>query len=147
MAVKELVKQVSSLVKVLGDKPTYAPAARGSSGSFKDDIDGELLNKLSHPQLKYLYHKFLSWDPKPELTTYHISFMKNYLSLLVYYQERHMCWVSEKLNKSLFQWIHNQQTYLRLYKQGTEEGGKFHIINRYIIFLTKLGMSVKVSSG
>lgn len=32
-----------SLVKVLGEKQTSTPAARGSSGRYKDEIDGELL--------------------------------------------------------------------------------------------------------
>jgi hypothetical protein len=77
VAAKELVRQVSSLVKVLGEKPTSTPAAKGTSGSFKHDVYGELLNKLMHPQLTGLYQKFLSWDPKPELTSYHISFIKN----------------------------------------------------------------------
>jgi hypothetical protein len=51
VAKKELVRQVPSLVKVLGEKPTSAPAAKGSSGNSKPDVDGELLNKLMHPQL------------------------------------------------------------------------------------------------
>jgi hypothetical protein len=68
-----------------------------------------------------------------------------FLSILAYYQEHYACWVSEKLNNSLFHWICNQKTYLRLYNQGKEEGDKFQIDNRYIKFLTKLGMSVKES--
>jgi hypothetical protein len=67
---------VPSLVKVLGEKPTSAPAARGSSGSFQPDVDGELLNRLTHPQLTDLYQKCFRWEPKPELTSYHISFIK-----------------------------------------------------------------------
>jgi hypothetical protein len=70
-------------------KPTSAPAAKGSSGSFKPDVDGEFLNNLTHPQLIDLYQKFLIWEPKPELASYHISFIKNNLSLLVYFQEHH----------------------------------------------------------
>jgi hypothetical protein len=93
--VKVLVKQVSSLVKVLGEKPTSAPAGKGSSGTLKDEVDGELLNKLTHHQLVDLYQKFLNLEPKPELASYHISFLKNYLSLLVYFQEHCTCQVPE----------------------------------------------------
>jgi hypothetical protein len=89
--VKELVKQVTSLVKVLGEKPTYSPAGKASSGMLKDEVDGELLKELSHPQLIALYEKFIRWELKPELTSYLISFIKNYLSLLFYYQEHCTC--------------------------------------------------------
>ncbi len=92
---KELVKHVSSLGIVCGDKPTYSPAAKASSGMLKDEVDLDLLKKLSHPQLVELYDKFLSWEPKPELDSYHISFIKHYLSLLVYYQEHRTCQVPE----------------------------------------------------
>ncbi len=81
---KVLVKQVSSVVNVCGDKPTFSPAGKASSGTLKDEVDGELLKKLSHPQLIALYKKFISLEPKPELASYHISFIKNYMSLLVY---------------------------------------------------------------
>ncbi len=64
MAVTELPHLlVSSLLKVQGEKLTSAPSAKGSSGSFKADVDGELLNKLTHPQLIALYQKFLIWEP------------------------------------------------------------------------------------
>jgi hypothetical protein len=59
-AVKELGKQVSSLDNVCGDKPTYSPAGKASSGTLKDEVDGELLKKFSHPQLVALYDKFIS---------------------------------------------------------------------------------------
>jgi hypothetical protein len=140
---KELVKYVSSLGNVCGDKPTYSPAAKASSGTLKDEVDLELLKKLTHPQLVELYNKFLSWEPKPELASYHISFIQNYLSLLVYYQEHHTCRVPERVNKSLFHWIHNQKTYLRLYQDRKKDGGRFHIDDRYVKYLTKLGLGKK----
>jgi hypothetical protein len=55
VTVKELVRQVSSLVKALGEKLTSVPATKESSGSFKPDVDEVLLKKLMHPQLIALY--------------------------------------------------------------------------------------------
>jgi hypothetical protein len=107
---------------------------------LRDEVDVELLKKLTHPQLVELYNKFLSWDPKPELASYHISFIQNYLALLVYYQEHRTCRVPERVNKTLFHFIRNQKTYLRLYQQGKKEGGRFHIDDRYVKYLTKLGL-------
>jgi hypothetical protein len=53
-----------------------------------------------------------------------------------------MSWVSEKINKGLFNWIHNQKTYLKWYKVRTSEEnkGKFHIDDRYVKYLRKLGV-------
>jgi hypothetical protein len=141
--VKELVKHVSSLGNVCGDKPTYSPAAKASSGTLRDEVDLELLNKLTHPQLVQLYNKFLSWEPKPELASYHISFIQNYLNLLVYYQEHRTCRVLERVNKTLFHWIRNQKTYLHLYYQNKTEKGRFHIDDPYVKYLTKLGLGKK----
>jgi hypothetical protein len=81
---KELVKYVSSLGTVCGDKPTYSPAAKASSGTLRDEVDLELLKKLTHPQLVELYNKFLSWEPKPELASYHISFIQNKNNIISY---------------------------------------------------------------
>jgi hypothetical protein len=53
--------------------------------------------------------------------------------------------VPEQVKKSLFHWICNQKTYLWLYKQGKQEGRKFHIDDHFVKFLTKLSMSVKDS--
>jgi hypothetical protein len=54
---------LSSLINVCGDKLTISPAGKASSGTLKDEVDGELLKKLSHPQLIALYEKFISWNP------------------------------------------------------------------------------------
>jgi hypothetical protein len=82
----------------------------------------------------------------PELASYHISFLKNYLALLVHFQQHRTSQVSEKIDKSLFNWIHNQKTYLKWYKLGTseEKKGKPHIDDRYVRYLRKLGIDVVV---
>jgi len=53
--------------------------------------------------------------------------------------------------KSLFNWIHNQKTYLKWYKLGVseEKKGKVHIDDRYVRYLRKLGVDVvlKVEGG
>jgi hypothetical protein len=59
--------------------------------------------------------------------------------------------VLEKINKSLFNWICNQKTYLNWYKLGVseEKKGKFHVNDRYVRYLRKLGVDVvlKVEGG
>jgi hypothetical protein len=60
---KELVKHVSSLVNVCGDKPAYSLVAKASSGvkassgTLMDVVDMDMLNRLTHPQLIELYNK------------------------------------------------------------------------------------------
>ena len=134
----QLVEQVSRLVKVSGETK--------SNTKIKDEIDTDLLAKLHSRQLKELYEDFLSWELKPELASYHLSFMKHYLSLLVHYQEHRTCKVSEKFNKPLFHWVRNQKTYLKWYLTDVseEKNGKFHIDNRYVKYLKKLGVTVQV---
>jgi hypothetical protein len=90
----------------------------------------------------------LGAKPHPELASYHISFLKNYLSLslslLVHFQNHKMSQVLEKINKTLFNWICNQKTYLKWYKLGVskEKKGKFHIDDRYVRYLRKLDVDV-----
>jgi hypothetical protein len=52
---KELVKHVSSLVNVSGDKPAYSQVAKvssgakASSGTLMDAVDTEMLNRITRP--------------------------------------------------------------------------------------------------
>jgi hypothetical protein len=65
----------------------------------------------------------------------------------VHFQQHQTSRVSEKINKSLFNWIRNQKTYLKWYNLGLseEKKGKFHIDNRYFRYLRKLGVQVSVN--
>jgi hypothetical protein len=64
-SMKELVKHVSSLANVCGDKPAYSLVAKASSGvkassgTLMDVVDTDMLNRLTHPQLVELHNKFL----------------------------------------------------------------------------------------
>lgn len=64
----------------------------------------------------------------------------------MYCQNHQSCWVTKKINKSLFHWICNQKTYLKWYKLGISKENRvnFHIDNRFIRYLKKLGMDVEV---
>jgi len=119
---------------------------QGSAVKFKADVDDELLNKLNHKQFVDLYQELAGWETHPHLATYHISFLKNYLALLVHFQQHRTSKVSEKINKTLFIWICNQRTYLNWYKQGVseEKNGKYHINDRCVRYLKKLGVQVSV---
>jgi hypothetical protein len=142
----EVVKLLLQLVKVCGDAKASSSVAQGSAVKFKADFDEELLNKLKSRKLVELYQDLLAWEPHSELASYHISFLKNYLALLVHFQQHQTSRVSEKINKSLFNWIRNQKTYLKWYNFGDseEKNGKFHIDYRYVRYLRKLGVDVLV---
>jgi len=144
VAMNEVVKLLSQLVKVCGDAKASSSVAQGSAAKYMADFDKELLNQLKNRMLVTLYQELLSWEPHPELASYHISFLKNNLALLVHFQQHQTSQVSEKINKSLFHWIHNQKMYLKWYKLGTseEKKGKFHIDDRYVRYLWKLGIDV-----
>ena len=147
VAMTEVVKLLSQLVKVGGEAKASSSVAQGSAVKFKADVDEELLNKLKHKQLVDLYEELAGWEPHPQLASYHISFLKNYLALLVHFQQHRTSWVSEKINESLFNWIRYQKTYLKWYNLGLseEKKGKFHINNRYVRYLRKLGVQVSVN--
>jgi dTDP-4-dehydrorhamnose 3,5-epimerase-like enzyme len=131
-------------VEVCGDAKASSSVAQGSAARFKAEIDEALLNELNKGKLVELNSELLSWEPHPELAGYHISFLKNNLSLIVHFQNHKTSWVSEKIDKSLFNWIHNQKTYLKWYKLGVseEQKGKFHVDDRYVRYLRKLGVDV-----
>jgi len=74
------------LVKVCGDAIASSSVAQGSAAKYKADFDEELLNKLKNRKLAELYQDLLAWKPHHELASYHISFLKNYLALLVHFQ-------------------------------------------------------------
>jgi hypothetical protein len=105
VAMTEVVKLLLQLVKVCGDAKASSSVAQGSAVKFKADFDEEMLNKLKNKKLVELYQDLLAWEPHPELASYHISFLKNYLALLVHFQQHRTSQVSEKINKSLFNWI------------------------------------------
>jgi len=127
VAMNKVVKLLSQLIKVCGDAKASSFVAQGSAVKYKVDFDKELLNQLKNRKLFKLYQELLAWEPHPELAGYHISFLKNYLALLVHFQLHQTSQVSEKINKSLLNWIRNQKTYLKWYKLGVseEKKGKF----------------------
>ena len=127
VAMNKVVKLLSQLIKVCGDAKASSFVAQGSAIKYKADFDEELLNQLKNRKLFKLYQELLAWEPHPELAGYHISFLKNYLALLVHFQLHQTSQVSEKINKSLLNWIRNQKTYLKWYKLGVseEKKGKF----------------------
>jgi hypothetical protein len=143
----EVFKLLSQLVKVCDEAKASSSVAQGSAVKFKPDFDEEQLNKLKNRKLVELYQDLLAREPHPELASYHISFFKNYLALLVHFQHHQTSQVSEKINKSLFNWISNQKTYLKWYNLGVseEKKGKFHIDERYVRYLRKLGIQVLVN--
>jgi hypothetical protein len=133
VAMTKVVKLLSQLVKVCGEAKASSSVAQGSAVKFKVDVDEELLNKLKHKHLVDLYQELAGWEPLPHLASYHISFLKNYLALLVHFQQHQTSKVSEKINKSLFNWICNQKTYLKWYKQGVSE-------EKMVNFTSMIGM-------
>jgi hypothetical protein len=146
VAMTEVVKLMLQLVKVCGDAKASSSVAQGSAIKFKAEFDEELLNKLKNKKVVDLYQDLLAWEPHPELASYHISFLKNYLALLVHFQQHRTSQVSEKINKSLFNWIRNQKTYLKWYNLGlSEEKNIFHVDDRYVRYLRKLGVQVLVN--
>ena len=95
----EVVKLLSQLVKVCGDAKASSSVAQGSAVKFKADLDEEILNKLKSRKLVELYQDLAAWEPHPELASYHISFLKNNLALLVHFQQHQTSRVSEKSTK------------------------------------------------
>jgi hypothetical protein len=133
VAMTEVVTLLSQLVKVCGEAKASSSVVQGSAVKFKADVDEELLNKLKHKQLVDLYQELAGWEPHPHLATYYISFLKIYLALLVHFQQHRTSKVSERINKPLFNWIRNQKTYLKWYKQGVSE-------EKMVNFTSMIGM-------
>jgi len=87
VAITEVVKLLLQLVKVCGEAKASSSVAQGSAVKFKAVLDEELLNNLKNRKLVELYQEVAAWEPHPELASYHISFLKNYLALLVHFQQ------------------------------------------------------------
>ena len=67
VAMNEVVKLLSQLVKVCGDAKASSSVAQGTAAKYKADFDEELLNQLKNRKLVKLYQELLSWEPHPEL--------------------------------------------------------------------------------
>jgi hypothetical protein len=87
LAINKVVKLLLQLVKVCSDAKASSSVAQGSAAKYKADLNKELLNQLKNGKLVKLDEELLSWEPHPELASYHISFLKNYLALLVHFQQ------------------------------------------------------------
>jgi hypothetical protein len=86
LAMNKVVKHLSQLVKVCSQPKAPPSVAQGSAARYKDDIDEALLNQLKNGKLVKLYGEPVSWEPHQELASYHVSFLRNYLSNLVHFQ-------------------------------------------------------------
>ena len=99
VAMNEVVKLLLQLVKVCSDAKASSSVAQGSATKYKADFDEELLSQLKNGKLVELHQELLSWEPHPELTSYHISFLKNYLALLVLFSSTKPVQCQKKLTK------------------------------------------------
>jgi hypothetical protein len=79
--------------------------------------------------------------PKPQMIKYHEAFLKNYLELLLFRQQYGTIKVPRGINKSLYEWLHNQCTYIGDYKKQ-KAGTKFwdNKEDRYVKILNALGV-------
>jgi hypothetical protein len=99
VAMNEVVKLLLQLVKVCGDAKASSSVAQGSAAKYKADFDEELLNQLKNGKLVELHQELLSWEPHPELASYHISFLKNYHALLVLFSSTKPVKCQKKITK------------------------------------------------
>jgi hypothetical protein len=79
--------------------------------------------------------------PKLQMIKYHKAFLKGYLELLLYHQQYGSIKVPKAINKSLNEWLHNQQTLIGGYK-NKKAGNKFweNKEDRYVKILNALGV-------
>jgi hypothetical protein len=82
VAINKVVKHLLQVVKFCGQAKASPSVAQGSATRFKDENDEALLNQLMYGKLVKLYGELVSLEPHPELASYHVSFLKNYLSLI-----------------------------------------------------------------
>jgi hypothetical protein len=99
VAMNEVVKLLLQLVKVCSDAKASSSVAQGSATKYKADFDEELLSQLKNGKLVELHQELLSWEPHPKLTSYHISFLKNYLALLVLFSSTKPVQCQKKITK------------------------------------------------
>jgi hypothetical protein len=96
-------------------------------------VDEELLNKLKHMQLVDLYQELAGWEPHPHLATYHISFLKNYLALLVHFSSIEPVRSLKKLIKHFL---------IGFVTRGLTQGGTSRVLVRkgMVNFTSMIGM-------
>jgi hypothetical protein len=88
VAMNKVAKLLLQLVQVCGNAKVSSSVAQGSAAKYKAYFDKEVLNQLKNRKLVKLYEELLPWEPHPELAGYQFSFLKNYLALLVHFQQQ-----------------------------------------------------------
>lgn len=100
------------------------------------------VQKLTHPDLIELRDKLAAIDLPEDQSRkkFHNAFVKKYNELLLYYQKYNTAKVSSALeHKTLYEFVKNQKTNIRNYKQNNE--GPFAKDPTYIKFLKYLGVT------
>ncbi len=77
MAMNQIVKYLSHFVEVCSPAKPSPFVAQGSAARYKEDINEALLNQLKNGKLAELYQELGSWEPHPELASYHVSHESN----------------------------------------------------------------------
>jgi hypothetical protein len=122
---------------------TKLPTAGSSNkvGTAKSSEDVLMMIQGAQEEFFYLFgSQILSWL----VTTY--PFSRLILHSLCTFSSTELVDCQKKTTKVFFNWIRNQETYLKWYKLGDsdEKKGKFHIKERYVRYLRKHGVDVSV---
>ena len=100
------------------------------------------VQKLTHPDLIDLRDRLALIDlpEEPTLKKFHNAFVKKYNELLLYYEKYNTAKISSAPeHKTLYEFVKNQKTNIRNYKQNNE--GPFAKDPTYIKFLRTLGVT------
>ena len=124
------------------DAVYQAVVAGGGVDNAAAAFNPNKVQKLTHPDLIELRDKLALIDlpEEPTLKKFHNAFVKKYNELLLYYEKYNTAKISSAPeHKTLYEFVKNQKTNIRNYKQNNE--GPFAKDPTYIKFLRTLGVT------
>jgi len=136
--VEKMAAKVDALFELVGSANAVESAGPNSQSSSPKGYQGKAM-QLTNPNLIKLYDKVVRMEVSGrERNKFHNSFVHKYRLLLLFYQKHGHPKVNQKDDKTLYDFVKNQKTNLRLYQDGQ---GPYAKEPRYIKLLQLLGIT------
>jgi hypothetical protein len=116
--VEKMAAKVNALFELVGSANAFESAGPNSQSSSPKGYKGKAI-KLTDPNLIKLYDRVVRMEVTGrERNKFHNAFVHKYRLLLLFYQKHGNPKVNMKDDKTLYEFVKNQKTNLRLYQEG-----------------------------
>jgi hypothetical protein len=136
--VEKIAAKVDALFELVGSANAVESAGPNYQSSSHKGYQGKAM-QLTNPNLIKLYDRVVRMEVTGrERNKFHNAFIHKYRLLLLFYQKHGHPLVNMKDDKTLYEFVKNQKTNLRLYQDGQ---GPYAKEPRYVKYVQLLGIT------